>query len=49
MQRSGSQIYRIHIRTISNGLFGGFNVSVYGSFVNTRPTSHQKHGCDCCE
>ena len=40
---------RIHIRTIINGLLGGYNVSVFGS-LNHRtiwiPTSQQQHGSD---
>ena len=41
----------IYIRTGSQVLFHGFNVSVFGS-LNQRtiwiPTPHQKHGCDYC-
>ena len=40
---------RIHIRTIINGLLGGYNVSVFGS-LNLRtiwiPTPQQQHGSD---
>ncbi len=50
MQRSLSfLILRIQIRTVSNGLFDGFDVSSPRSFVNIRPTPHQQHGCDCFE
>jgi len=45
-------ILRIYIRTSSNGLFNGFDVSVSGS-LNQRtiwiPTPHNQHSCDCCE
>jgi len=42
-------IHSIHIRSISNSLFDGFNISFFGSLVNihTRPTPHNHHGCDC--
>ena len=34
---AANPILRIHIRTSSNGLFGGFDVYIQGSFVNQLP------------
>gem|GEM_PF-3309615 len=47
-------ILRIHIRTISNSLFGSFNISFLNSIVNCkiwwqhRCAPHLQHGYDCC-
>ena len=47
-------IFRIHIRASSDVLFDLFDVSFFGSFKQRtfrcrRPTTHNQHGCDCCE
>ena len=52
MQRSPSIIIlRIHIPASSQVLFDHLDVSGSSSFMNidTRPTPHQHHDCDCCD
>jgi hypothetical protein len=44
-------ILYIHIRASSQVLFHGGDVTFPGSIVSWigGSSSHQKHGCDCCE